>query len=96
MNNSLLQLIIKLPIIITGIMAIVEKFKVPGANKKAVVLAAIPESLELAELLAGRDLLNDPVVKDLISDYIDAEARVINIKNKLRTVLVAREAAAAA
>jgi hypothetical protein len=95
MNSSLLHFIMKLPVVISGIMGIVEKFRVPGADKKAVVLGAIPESLELVEFLADRNLLNDPVVKDLISAYIDAEAKVINIKNKLRDVLVAREAAAA-
>jgi hypothetical protein len=90
---NLFNLFVKLPLAISGIMAIIEKTKLPGVEKKAAVLAAIPESIVIMELLAGRDILNDPIVASLISDFIDAEAKVINIKNKLKALIVAHEAA---
>ncbi len=38
------------------------------------VIAALPESVALAEFAAGKDLLNDPAIAQLVSALVDAEA----------------------
>lgn len=80
----------KLPLVISGIMSIVDRIKAPGAEKKAAVLAAIPESVALAELLAGKDLVNDEALAQLISAYIDAEAVALKAKAALQAGIRAR------
>lgn len=87
-----LLLATKLPLVITGTMAIVQKIRgASGADKKAAVLEAIPESVALLELGLGRDVLNDPVVSELIGAYIDAEAAAVKARNALKAGLLARQ-----
>lgn len=81
---------LKLPAVIGGIVGIVEKVKASGGAKKAAVLAAVPESVALAEFAAGRDLLNDPAVAELVSAVIDAEAAVLKAREALRAGLLAK------
>ena len=84
----------KLPLVVQGVMAIVQKIKgAKGAEKKAAVLAAIPESVALAEFVAGKDLLNDPVLADLLSVYIDAEAAALKARDALRLGILAKRPA---
>ena len=87
-----LQFALKLPMVIAGIMGIVQKVKdAKGPDKKAAVLAAVPESLALAEFAAGRDLLNDPVIADLVSVYIDAEKVAMKARDALKAGILAKE-----
>lgn len=78
----------KLPVVISGIMAIAEKFKVSGADKKAAVISAIPDSVALLEFGIGMDLLNDAEVAAAISALIDAEAAALKLRVALKAVLV--------
>lgn len=82
----------KLPAVVSGIMAIVQKVKdAKGSDKKAAVIAAIPESIALAEFGAGRDLLNDKAVADLLSVYIDAEKAAMKAKAALQAGILAKK-----
>jgi hypothetical protein len=75
-------------------MTIVQKIKgAKGDEKKAAVLEAIPESVALAEFGAGRDLLNDAVIRDLISTYIDAEKVAMKAREALKAGILAKQAA---
>ena len=86
-----LQFALKLPMVIAGIMGIVQKVKdAKGPDKKAAVLAAVPESLALAEFAAGRDLLNDPVIAELVSVYIDAEKVAMKARDALKAGILAK------
>lgn len=82
---------LKLPAVIGGIVGIVQKVKASGADKKAAVIAALPESIALAEFAAGRDLLNDPAVAELVSALIDAEAGVVKAREALKAGLLAKK-----
>lgn len=82
---------LKLPAVIGGIVGIVQKVKASGADKKAAVIAALPESIALAEFAAGRDLLNDPAVAELVSALIDAEAAVVKAREALKAGLLAKK-----
>ena len=86
--------LLKLPAVIGGIVGIVQKVKASGPDKKAAVLAALPESIALAEFAAGRDLLNDPAVAQLVSAVVDAEAALLKAREALKTGLLAKKAAA--
>ena len=89
---SWLQFALKLPLVISGIMAIVQKVKdAKGPDKKAAVLAAVPESLALAEFAAGRDLLNAPVIAELVNVYIDAEKVAMKAREALRQGILAKQ-----
>ena len=84
---------LKLPAVIGGIVGIVEKVKASGPDKKAAVMAALPESIALAEFAAGRDLLNDPGVAALVRAVIDAEAAVVKARAALKAGLLAKKPA---
>jgi len=87
-----LQFALKLPMVIAGVMNIVQKVKdAKGPDKKAAVLAAVPESLALAEFAAGRDLLNDPAIAELVSVYIDAEKIAMKARNALKAGILAKQ-----
>lgn len=82
---------LKLPLIISGIMSVIEKVKgAKGAEKKAAVLEAIPESVSLIEFAAGRDLLNDPVIASLVSAFIDAEKIALVARDALKAGILAK------
>lgn len=86
-----LLLIAKLPLVISGTMAIVQKIRsASGAEKKAAVLEAIPESVTLLELGLGRDVLNDPAIVELISAYIDAEKVAMKARDALKAGLLVK------
>lgn len=92
-----LTLALKLPLIIQGTMAIVEKVKgAKGPEKKAAVLAAIPESISLLEFGAGKDVLNDAAVQQLLSVYIDAEAAALKAREALKAGLLAKASSTSA
>ena len=87
-----LQFALKLPMVIAGIMSIVQKVKsASGPDKKAAVLAAIPESVALMEFGAGRDVFNDPVIADLVSVYIDAEKVAMKAREALKAGILAKQ-----
>lgn len=83
---------LKLPAVIGGIVGIVERVKASGTDKKAAVIAALPDSIALAEFAAGRDLLNDPAVAQLVSALVDAEAAVVKARAALKAGLLAKQA----
>ena len=79
----------KLPLVVSGLMNIVNKVKgASGDDKKAAVLAAIPESVSLAEFAAGKDFMNDDNIKKLLSAYIDAEAAAMKAREALKAGLL--------
>ena len=84
---------LKLPAVIGGIVGIVEKVKASGADKKAAVIAALPDSIALAEFAAGRDVFNDPAVAKLRDALIDAEAAVVKAREALKAGLLAKKPA---
>ena len=85
--------VLKLPAVIGGIVSIVEKVKASGPDKKAAVIAALPESIALAEFAAGRDLLNDPAIAQLVSALVDAEAATVKAREALKAGLLAKKTA---
>lgn len=81
----------KVPTIIFGAMQVVQKIKgASGPEKKAAVIASIPESIELTEFAIGRDLLNDPAVLALVGAYIDAEKVAMKARDALKAGLLAK------
>lgn len=87
---------LKLPMVISGIMGIVQKVKsASGPDKKAAVLAAVPESLSLIEFAAGRDLLKDESIAQLVSAYIDAEKVALKAREALKVGILAKAPAEA-
>jgi len=81
----------KLPMIISGVMSVVQKIRsASGPEKKAAVIEAIPESVSLIEFAAGRDLLKDATVASLISMYIDAEKVAMTAREALRAGILAK------
>jgi hypothetical protein len=89
-----LEFAVKVPAIISGAMLIADKFKVPGVDKHKAVVASIPEGLQLAELAAGKDLLQDEAIASLINNYIVAEAAAMKAKDTLKAGILAKKPAA--
>jgi hypothetical protein len=86
---SLLDFVAKLPLVVFGLVGIVNKVK--GADKGAkvdAVLQAIPESLSLAEFAAGKDLLNDTEVAGFLKALVDAEHAAQDARDALKAILV--------
>ena len=52
--------------IVAGLVSIFTRIQAAGASKKAAVLAAIPDSVALAELAIGKALVNDAEVRPLM------------------------------
>jgi hypothetical protein len=81
---------LKVPSLIQGSMKIVQSIKgASGADKKAAVIASIPAAIDLAEFGAGKDLLNNPAVAQLVGAYIDAEKAAMNAKAALEAGILA-------
>lgn len=80
--------------VISGMVHVVDTIATSGPNKKAAILDAIPESVALAELGVGHDLVNDAEIGPLVSALIDAEAAVLKVRAQIRAVLVKRQASA--
>lgn len=86
-----MQFALKLPMVVAGLMSIVQKIKsASGAEKKAAVLESIPESIALIEFGAGRDLLRDEGIANLLSVYIDAEKIAMKAREALRAGILAK------
>ena len=82
--------LLKLPMVIGGIVGIVERVKASGPDKKAAVMAALPESIALVDFAAGKDLLNDHAIAQLVSALVDAEAAVFKARDALKQGLLAK------
>ena len=81
----------KVPAIIHGAVQVVDHIKnAKGADKKRAVIDAIPTSIELVEFAAGRDLLNDLAIAQLVSAAVDAEAAALKARTALRDGLLAK------
>ena len=87
---------LKLPVLIMGIMDIAEKVRgrSGGKEKHDAVVDALPAALELIELGAGKDLLNDATVIALRDEYIKAQALVINAKREAERLVAEAQAIA--
>ncbi len=84
--------VMKVPTLIQGAVQIVDAIKgAKGADKKAAVIAAIPVGIDLTEFAVGHALLKDPVVAELISAYVDAEAAALKAKNALKDGILATQ-----
>lgn len=82
---------IKVPGLIGGFVQIIENVKnAKGPEKRAAVIAAVPNSIELVEFAAGRDLLNDPAILQLVGATVDAEAAALKAREALRLGLLAK------
>lgn len=93
--NKVAGFAVKLPLVIRGTMTIVEKIKgADGKAKKDAVLESVPEAIAIAEYAAGKDLLNDPVIQELMSAYVDAEAAAMKAKAALQAGILAKQPAA--
>ena len=87
-------LAMKLPVIISTMVGVVNHIKgAKGSEKKQAVLDAIPSSLELIEFAAGKNILNDPAILQLVGAAIDAEAAALKARDALRLGLLTRETA---
>lgn len=80
----------KIPAIVAGTMQIVSKIRASGADKKAAVLAAVPESVALVEMGVGRDVFNDPAIAQLLSAFIDAEAAAMKARDALKAGILSK------
>lgn len=90
-----LLFVTKLPTIIQGAVVIVDKIKgAKGAEKKAAVVEAIPEAIELTEFAAGKDIFNDAEIANLRDAAIDAEAAALKARNALKAGILAKKPAA--
>jgi hypothetical protein len=91
MKMDWLQFALKLPMVIGGIMSIVQKVQgASGSQKKAAVLDAIPDSVSLIEFAAGRDLLKDETIAGLVSTYIDAEKVALKAREALKAGILSK------
>ena len=87
-----INFVVKLPVIIHGAVDIVHHIKgAAGSTKKQAVLDSIGTSVALVEFAAGKDLLNDPVIAELVSVYIDAEATAMKAKRALQSGILAKQ-----
>jgi len=86
---NLAEFVTKLPAVIMGIMAIVERVRnAKGAEKHRAVVEALPESAALAEFATGRDLFNDETLAALRDEFIAAEALVLNARRDAMKLVV--------
>lgn len=84
-------LAMKLPGVILGAMHIAEQVAAAkGPEKKAAVMEALPDSVHLIEFAAGKDVLNDAAVKELVSAVIDAEASAMKARAALQAGILAK------
>jgi hypothetical protein len=82
----------KLPLVIAGAMQVMGKVRLPGLDKKAAVLAALPDSIHLAEFAAGKDVFNDAGIVALAAAVIDAERAVEKAREALKAGVLAKAA----
>lgn len=81
---------LKVPAIIQGAVSVVQHIKgAQGAEKKQAVIDSIPASIELIEFGAGKNVLNDPAIQELISAAIDAEAAAVKTRHALQAGILA-------
>lgn len=91
---SLLDFVAKLPLVVFGLVGIVNKVK--GADKGAkvdAVLQAVPESLALTEFAAGKDLLNDAEVVNFLKALVAAEHAAAEARDALKAILIKKGSA---
>lgn len=95
--GTVFQFLAKLPVVAIGIMRIVDQVKsASGADKKAAVLAAIPDSVALGEFIAERDLLHDAEVSKLLAAALDAQQAANKAWDAIRAVVVRKVTSPAA
>lgn len=74
---------LSLPQLIGTVMTAVEAIKgAKGKQKEAAVLQTVKTGFETVELVAGKDLINDPALDELISAYIRSRVALQNFVTK--------------
>lgn len=58
-----------------------------GAEKKKAVMDGLLDALKLVEASTGKDLLNDTAVKELLDDIVEAEVKVMKLREKFQAVI---------
>lgn len=58
-----------------------------GAEKKKAVMEGLLDALKLVEASTGKDLLNDKAVKELLDDIVEAEVKVMKLREKFQAVI---------
>jgi hypothetical protein len=90
--------VMKVPDLIKGGVAIAQRFKKPGPQKKADVIkeiiAAVPDGIVLVESGIDKDVFNDPAIVLLLSTAVDAERAAQKAHEALQAGLLAKAAAA--
>jgi hypothetical protein len=86
-----LATIIKIQSLIGIGVALVDKLKAPGADKKKVLIEGLPDALAKSELALGINLFNDPEIAKLVGAVIDAEAAVVKAQGALKAGLLTRQ-----
>lgn len=78
------RILINLPTLIGAAMQTAELIKSAhgGKEKEAAVISAVKANMPLAEIVAGRDLVNDPALDQLLSAYIQARVALTNFVAK--------------
>lgn len=90
---SLIAFAVKLRPVIIGAMQVVAQFKsAAGAEKKAAVIAAIPESVHLLDFPEAQAVLQDPGIQSLVGAVIDAEAAAAKAHDALKAGILAKAA----
>lgn len=82
----------RLPGVIRGAVQIAKHFKTSGADKKAAVIASIPEAEALIEAGANRDIFNEPAIAQLVDALLEAEVAVLKAQEALKAGLLAYSA----
>lgn len=86
---TLLDFVAKLPLVVFGLVGIVNKVKGADMGSKIdAVLAAVPESLSLVEFAAGKQLLNDAEVQTFLQALVAAEHAALDARNALKDIIM--------
>lgn len=86
-----LKYVAKLPLVVSGIVGIVNMVKgASDADKREAVRAAIESSVSLAEFVAEKDLLKDASIQVLYNAYLDAEMAVAKAREALKAGIINR------
>ena len=74
------HVITNLPHVIGVAMSAVERVKgaKSGAEKEAAVIATTKDAIASAEILAGKDLINDAALNQLLANYISSRVALQN------------------
>jgi hypothetical protein len=90
MKMDWVKFALKVPAVIAGAVQVMQQISAPGADKKKAVVDSLPTAIELVEFAAGKDVLNDPAVLQLVHAAVDAEAAAIKAREALKAGILAK------